>query len=97
MATFKGDLVYPAEKYIDRQTNEEKTRWLKCGSVFENDEGKLSVKITAMPTVLEAGNWFRVFEPRNNEQQGQGGFRGGNPQPADKPKQTGFEDDDIPF
>ena len=92
MATYKGDLMYPAEKYLDRTTNEEKTSWLKCGGVFQGEDGKLSVKITAMPVLMEAGNWFRVFEPKQRE-----GWSQPEPAAATATPDTGFDDDDIPF
>ena len=90
MTKYVGDLVYPSEKYL--HNGEEKTRWLNCGGVFESDDGKISVKITAMPTLMESGNWFRVFEPKPKDFQTKAAKTS---QPA--PQQGGFDDDDIPF
>lgn len=92
MSTYLGDLMYPAETYI--HNGEEKTRWLKCGSLFQNDQGAYSVKLLAVPFACGDNNWFRVFEPKQRD----------NPNPQSKPapqpgqaKMSDFENDDIPF
>ena len=88
MSTFIGDLMYPSEeKYFSH--GEEKTRWINCGGVFKNDAGQISVKITALPTVMDS-NWFRCFPPRDQQQGGQAS------RPAPK-KQPDLPEDDLPF
>lgn len=61
MTKVVGDVMYPNGKYI--KEGEEKTRWLKCGALFETEDGRLRLKMEAMPTVMEEGPWFAVFEP----------------------------------
>jgi hypothetical protein len=91
MTSFVGDLMYPNGKYIHRESGDERTQWLKCGGVFKSDDGKMSVKIDAMPTVMES-QWFQVFTPRED-------VNSQRSAPAAKPAPTqkDFEQDDIPF
>lgn len=90
-----------------------KTRWLKCGRIFEDDvTGKLKVKIDSIPTGQCApdGNeepwsgWFHVFDAKDNS-------TSARDQPRNKPRTekgkttTGenykpnpnYTEDDAPF
>lgn len=73
MATKKYDVVAITGEYTNA-AGEVKKRYLNCGVVFEKD-GKLSLKLEAVPVVTEG--WFQLFEPRsqgqNYAQQSQGG------------------------
>jgi hypothetical protein len=73
--------------YTDHQGNE-KSRWQKCGIVFENDRGNLSLKLEAVPVGSEWEGWFSLFEPKPREQKRQ-------PQAQQNPND--FEDSDLPF
>lgn len=68
MATKKKfDAVYSGEKYTDREGNE-KTRFINCGVVFENDKGQLSIKIESLPVGFNG--WLNFYEPKaDNEKQ----------------------------
>lgn len=95
MATKKKfDAVYSGEKYTDREGNE-KTRFINCGVVFENDKGQLSMKIESLPVGFNG--WLNFYEPKaDNEKQagraqqaanqargGQSSARESNPFPED--------------
>lgn len=96
MAEFIGDIMYPNGVYI--KEGEEKTSWLKCGAVFRSDSGQLSLKMEAVPTVWESGQWFRVFDKREQDKPSGGGYRKPAPaQPAPKQDDAFQDDDDIPF
>lgn len=87
MSTYLGDVMAAGDKYISN--GEEKTRWIKCGGLFQNDQGKYSVKMDCIPLGSDVG-WFRVFEPREQGQRPAA--------PSQAPAQDQPEiDDDIPF
>jgi hypothetical protein len=94
MAIKRYDVVAITGKYTDRQGNE-KSRFLNVGAVFENDRGNLSLKLEALPVGNpEWTGWLQLFEPRQDEQQGQ------RQQPQrSAPAPVAAEDfsDDIPF
>jgi hypothetical protein len=86
-----GDLMASLGKYRDRQTQEEKTRWMKCGALLKRDDGSQVVKLDAIPT--EFSGWLSVFEdkpkpPAPPPQQPE-------TYPASKPGPT--PNDEIPF
>lgn len=56
-----GDIMFPGGTYM--KDNEEKTRWIRCGTLFRNAEGKQAIKLDAIPVGIEKdGGWFQVFE-----------------------------------
>lgn len=66
MATKKYDAVATIGKYTDRQGNEKK-RYINIGTVFENDEGHLSLKLDSVPVSPEWSGWVSFFEPKARE------------------------------
>ena len=46
----------------------EKKRYLNVGTVFENDDGRLSLKLDAVPVGQEWSGWISFFEPKEREQ-----------------------------
>ena len=85
-----GDVCVPTGKY--EQAGQEKTRWLKCGVLMQNDEGHYRLKLEAIPIgVADFEGWFSVFEKENR-------------QPAARPQErteptaiAAGMNDDIPF
>jgi hypothetical protein len=70
MSKKRMNLVY-GEKYGD--ANDPKTRWTKVGSLFIDDEdGRMSVKIDAIPVGKYFDGWLAVFEPRDFNAEGDG-------------------------
>lgn len=51
-----------------------KKRYQRCGTVFEKEDGKLSIKLDAIPAGNEWNGWLSCFEPkeRDGSQQHQG-------------------------
>lgn len=91
MTRVVGDVCFPSGKYIDRETNEEKTRWMKCGILLETDKG-MRLMLEAIPTkVGENGMWFSIFE--NDRQKAPA-----KPKPAEGYRQASADpQEDIPF
>ena len=85
MAKIK-DVVARGGEYQDRQGNT-KVRWINVGSMFKNNEGKVSIKIDAMP-VGEWDGWLNLFDPKPRNQTAE--------KPSKPPQDDGF-DDEIPF
>jgi len=84
------DAVATVGKYKDGQGNEKK-RYVTIGAVFQDDQGRMSMKLDATPCSPDWTGWVSFFEP----QQGQGQA----PKPAPQPKHgEDFDtEDDIPF
>lgn len=59
MAKVLGRIVAPNGKYI--QEGVEKTRWLRCGTLLETDNG-MRIKLDSMPIGVDFDGWFSVFE-----------------------------------
>lgn len=95
----KYDAVATIGKYTDKQGNEKK-RYLNVGIVFEGDDGRLSMKMDALPTAQEWSGWISFYEPKENDQYEQRKMHGSEPRrtaaggvAVDKDDEL----DDIPF
>lgn len=60
----KYDAVATIGSYRNK-AGEEKKRYITCGSVFEGDDGRLSLKLDAVPTSPEWTGWVAFYEPRD--------------------------------
>lgn len=107
MAQATHKIVATVGKYKDRQTGEEKKRYLQCGVAFTDDQGRISLKIDAMPVTPDWSGFLSLY-PLDDD-------RNGNDAPARRPATTtrkpppgtivydepsvadGMEDDPIPF
>jgi len=99
------DLSIKTGEYTDRQTGEQKARWLRIGSVFRHDDGSTSIKLDCLPLGLPDWNgWVNVF-PREDLPAGQARRRDEVPTrnaapPRSTPRPPQSEpawSDDIPF
>ena len=63
----KYDAVATVGKYKNNQ-GEEKKRYLNVGTVFESDDGRLSMKMEALPVGTEWSGWLSFYEPKNDQQ-----------------------------
>ena len=82
MAKIK-DIVARGGEHQDLNGNT-KVRWINCGSMFKNNEGKVSIKIDSTP--VEWDGWLSLFDPK--------------PKQSEKPapqQNDDFEDTEIPF
>jgi hypothetical protein len=87
MATLKYEAIARAGTYKDRETGEEKTRFHKCGVVFESDKG-MSLKLESLPIGFDG--WLSLRAPRPK------GDSGHAAKPA-APKSGEPFDDPVPF
>lgn len=86
MTSRRFDIVV-AEKYKDRETQEERTRWHNVGTLVRMDDGKMFIKMPFMGPE----RFFQVFEQKERTQ------AHSNAQRASSEVKTEFKDDDIPF
>lgn len=102
MATRKKyDAVATIGEYTDKQTGEKKKRYATVGTVFENDEGKLSLKLDTIPVCPGWSGFIQFYEPK--------AYDGGERQsaPAARPVSRGMppapaatnddEEENLPF
>lgn len=88
------NIVY-GRKY-KAKSGEEKTQWINCGTLFINDEGKMSIKfnpfINPVAFVNEKGEvWLNVFEANKEKEKAvkPTSIEGNTAVPA--------QDEDVPF
>ena len=102
MATRKKyDAVATIGEYTDKQTGEKKKRYATVGTVFENDEGKLSLKLDTIPVCPGWSGFIQFYDPKPYE----GGER--QSAPAARPVSRGMppapaatnddEEENLPF
>lgn len=63
---YYGDLVFSTGEY--EKDGEKRKRWSKAGAVFQDDDGRMSIKFEAMP-VGEWSGWMNIFEKRDESKQ----------------------------
>jgi len=87
------DVVCSTGSYIG-QDGQEKQRWMNIGAVFKNDQGRVSIKLDAIPVrTNEKGElWLSCFVPKPRKQPAQ--VQAPRQEPSQQ--QAGFEDE-IPF
>ena len=66
----KWKLVATVGEYQDNEGNTKK-RWQKCGIAFVDDEGRLSVKLEAIPCGPEFSGWLNGYDDDEPQQQQQ--------------------------
>ena len=97
----KYDAVATIGEYTDKQTGEKRKRYATVGTVFENEEGKLSLKLDTVPICPGWSGFIQFFEPKPHD----GGER--QTAPAARPVSRGMppappatnydEDEKLPF
>lgn len=107
MSKATNKIVATIGTYKDRQTGEEKKRYLTVGTAFTDDQGRISLKIDAMPVSPEWSGWLSLYplDEDRQQQQPRQKYQGdgrGERRPAPKreeeaPMGDGMEDDEIPF
>jgi hypothetical protein len=63
----KYDAVATVGKYTDREGNEKK-RYVTIGAIFEDDQGRMSMKLDAVPCSPDWSGWVSFYEPDRNRQ-----------------------------
>jgi len=86
------DLVATIGEYTAKD-GEIKKRYLKCGAMFENDEGNQSIKIDGLPVGSEWSGWLSLYDPRDFNAPAKSTPDSGPP-PLTR---DAAKDDDVPF
>lgn len=79
------DVIANAGEYTDGQ-GQQKKRWVKCGSAFTQDDGRISIKLDAVPVGPDWSGWLSLAVP---QEQGHGGGQQAQRSQA-QPTQGGF-------
>lgn len=61
------EVVATVGTYKDRE-GKEKKRYQNCGSAFTDDDGRLSIKLDAVPVSPEWSGWFSLFPIEKKDQ-----------------------------
>lgn len=86
MAKATHKIVATVGKYTDRQTGEEKKRYLQCGVAFTDDQGRISLKIDAMPVTPDWSGFLSLYPL--DEDRGENRPSRPQSQPARRPATT---------
>lgn len=99
--TKKYDAVATIGEYTNKQ-GEKKKRYIPVGSVMEGSDGRMALKLDALPTNPDWSGWIAFYEPKQQE----GGYQQ-RPAPQRQeqressryqgPAAQDDEEDDIPF
>jgi hypothetical protein len=68
----KYDVVATVGRYKDAEGNDKK-RHSQCGAVFEDSEGRISIKLDTVPVSPEWSGWLSCYEPRDRSPRQEGG------------------------
>lgn len=102
MATRKKyDAVATIGEYTDKQTGEKKKRYATVGTVFENDEGRLSLKLDTIPVCPGWSGFIQFYEPKSYDGADRQASLAARPvsrgMPPAPPATHDDEPDDLPF
>jgi hypothetical protein len=82
---YSHDIVATVGSYVD-SSGQDKKRYQKVGAAFTDDEGRISLKVDAVPCSPQWSGWLSLY-PKKQELQ--------SPAPNTDPVRDG--QDDIPF
>ena len=79
-------------KYKDRQTGEDKNRYVICGSLFTREDGSMAIKMDTLPAGHDWNGWLNLYVPKPKDGQAAppASQTGGNDEPE-------LKDDKIDF
>lgn len=87
-------------KYTDRDGNEKK-RYMQCGVVFTDEQGRQSMKLDGIPVSPEWSGWISFFpmddERQESRPQSSGKVMGDGRSERKKPAPVTDDGDEIPF
>ena len=87
MARATHKIVATVGKYTDRQTGEEKKRYLQCGVAFTDEQGRISLKIDAMPVTPDWSGFLSLY-PLDDDRRNNDAPARQQPPPARRPATT---------
>lgn len=62
--TYTHDIVATVGTYTDREGNEKK-RYQKCGIAMTDEDGRLSLKLEAMPVTPDWSGWLNLYPKKD--------------------------------
>lgn len=99
MSTYTHDIVATIGEFTTTN-GEKRKRYMTCGKAFTDDQGRISLKLEAIPCVPEWSGWLSLY-PADRERQrpapesrGQSRNAGLSP---DEQRKADAADDEIPF
>lgn len=96
----KFDAVATIGKYKDKITGEEKKRYATVGTVFESEDGRLSLKLDTIPVGPSWSGYITFYVPTPKdgaERTPSGRLTSQNGAPPPPPTTEAQPDDDSPF
>lgn len=105
-ARITHDVVATIGSYKDRQSGEQKKRYVTIGKCFTDDQGRQSIKLDSVPVSPEWSGWISLYPVRDRDgspqQQPRQQLPPGRREPAGMPPApaaaTNYdEDENIPF
>jgi len=101
MSTYTHDLVATVGEFTNR-SGETKKKYQKCGAAFTGDDGRVSLKLDAVPCSPDWSGWLSLY-PKTEYDAPQRQPQQQNRPPAEPVRQqpaaaaAGPNQDDIPF
>lgn len=99
MSTYTHDIVATIGEYTT-SNGEKRKRYLTCGKAFTDDQGRVSLKLEAIPCAPEWSGWLSLYPADKDRQrpapENRGQSRNAGLSP-DEQRKADAADDDIPF
>lgn len=100
------DVVATVGEYTTK-SGEKKKRYMTVGACFQNEQGRMSIKLEAVPVGQDWSGWLSLYEPKNaTDDEARRKMHGSDAhnqaksngyQPQRDNSATDAEGDDIPF
>jgi len=90
---YTHDLVATIGSYTTK-SGEEKKRYTKCGAVFTDDDGRLSIKMDSVPVSSEWSGWFSMYPKKEYDDAPQQSRQSSEPA---RQSASGSGDGKVPF
>lgn len=94
MASRTHEVVATVGEYA-ASNGEKKKRYINIGSAFTDDQGRISIKLDAIPVSRDWSNWLSLYPVKEREEQRT--QRPARQQPPARQNAQSEPDDDIPF
>jgi hypothetical protein len=94
------DIVATTGEYTDRATGEKKKRYTKCGTAFQDEQVRISLKLETVPVGPNWSGWLSLYPIERNQSAPRSDARQAQPERQASVPQHYVEDegdDEIPF
>ena len=94
---YTHDVVATVGEYTDSR-GEKKKRYQNVGKAFTDDQGRVSLKMDAVPVGPEWSGWLSLYPRKDYLEPAQGAQRQSRPAPTQPPRgPDDDEGDEVPF